>query len=203
MCISFSPMQRFKKYHFDKKTTDNLTVQKFCFIPLEFLGWPSYFWIMSRCVAMVYRLVTYISWSSHFALCFIEVKWFCILCIKTEPLGCAPSEAQPSEDSDQPGHPPSLCCPHEETLGPLATHLAHSEDPDQTGRIPSLGWAHTFCWFCHVAAHYSFKVWFGKAILSVLAHLSFRQYSQAPSVCDPLFKHLENHWAIKKMCKVA
>ena len=30
-------------------------------------------------------------------------------------------ESVPSEDSDQPGHSPSLislCCPHEETLGP-------------------------------------------------------------------------------------
>ena len=31
------------------------------------------------------------------------------------------NECAPSEDSDQPGHPPSLislCCPHEESLGP-------------------------------------------------------------------------------------
>ena len=35
---------------------------------------------------------------------------------KTNKMTCAPSE-----DSDQPGYPPSLislCCPHEETLGP-------------------------------------------------------------------------------------
>ena len=35
---------------------------------------------------------------------------------KTNKVACAPSE-----DSDQPGHPPSLislCCPHEETLDP-------------------------------------------------------------------------------------
>ena len=35
---------------------------------------------------------------------------------KTNKMTCAPSE-----DSDQPGHPPSLTslrCPHEETLGP-------------------------------------------------------------------------------------
>ena len=34
---------------------------------------------------------------------------------KTNKMACVPSE-----DSDQPGHPPSLislCCPHEETLG--------------------------------------------------------------------------------------
>ena len=35
---------------------------------------------------------------------------------KTNKIACAPSE-----DSDQPGHPPSLIslrCPHEESLGP-------------------------------------------------------------------------------------
>ena len=35
---------------------------------------------------------------------------------KSSKMACAPSE-----DTDQPGHPPSLislCCPHEETLGP-------------------------------------------------------------------------------------
>ena len=41
-------------------------------------------------------------------------------------------------------------------LGPLATHWMHSEDSDQTEQMPSwsessLG-AHSFCWFCHVAA---------------------------------------------------
>ena len=42
-------------------------------------------------------------------------------------------------------------------LGSLATHWAHNEDSDQTARMPgwsesSLG-AHSFCLFCHVAAH--------------------------------------------------
>ena len=35
---------------------------------------------------------------------------------KTNKMACAPSE-----ESDQPGNPPSLislCCPHEESLGP-------------------------------------------------------------------------------------
>ena len=32
---------------------------------------------------------------------------------KTNKMTCAPNE-----DSDQPEHPPRLCCPHEETLGP-------------------------------------------------------------------------------------
>ena len=46
----------------------------------------------------------------------------------------------PSEDTDQPMHPPSLIslhCPHKETLGPH-THWAHCEDSDQTGWIPRL-----------------------------------------------------------------
>ena len=49
---------------------------------------------------------------------------------KTNKMVCASSE-----DSDQPGHLPSLislCCLHEERS--LATHKAHSEDSDQTGR---------------------------------------------------------------------
>ena len=44
---------------------------------------------------------------------------------KTHHLSCdmtkPTSDCAPSEDSDQPGHPPSLIslrCPHEESLGP-------------------------------------------------------------------------------------
>ena len=47
----------------------------------------------------------------------------------------------PSEDSDQPGHPPSLirgfAVRFLGRLGPNAFH-AHSEDSDQTGRMPRL-----------------------------------------------------------------
>ena len=65
-------------------------------------------------------------------------------------------------------------------FGSLATHWAHSEDSDQTGRMPRLIWvfagrtlillilscrwsesslgAHSFCWFCHVAAHIALRV---------------------------------------------
>ena len=59
----------------------------------------------------------------------------------------------PSEDSDQPGHLPSLIrvfagCPgwSESSLsawrklGSLATHWAHSKDSDQTGQMPRLIW---------------------------------------------------------------
>ena len=43
-------------------------------------------------------------------------------------------------------------------LGSLTTHQAHSEDSNQTVGCP--GWsessvgAHSFCWFCHVVAHF-------------------------------------------------
>ena len=60
------------------------------------------------------------------------------------------NDCAPSEDSDQPGHPPSLikvftvCM---KKLGSLATHWAHSEDSDKTGQMPrsilSLRWAHS------------------------------------------------------------
>ena len=44
----------------------------------------------------------------------------------------------PTEDSDQPGHPPSLIRVFAvawRKLGSLNTHWAHSEDSDQTGRM--------------------------------------------------------------------
>ena len=57
----------------------------------------------------------------------------------------------PREDSNQPGHPPSLirvfavCM---KILGSLAIHWAHSEYSDQADL--SLCWAHIlFCWFSH------------------------------------------------------
>ena len=59
-------------------------------------------------------------------------------------------------------------------LGSLATHWMHSKDSDQTWRMPRLirptgrmprlirpGWsesslgAYSFCWFCHVVAHFN------------------------------------------------
>ena len=67
----------------------------------------------------------------------------------------------PSEDSDQPGHPPSLirvfAWAQWEAKGQSFLH-ADSEDSSQTGRIAqaglSLRWAHMpFGWFYHEAAH--------------------------------------------------
>ena len=54
----------------------------------------------------------------------------------TNKMACAPSE-----DSDQPGHPPSLIrsslCAEWVAKDPSFLH-ADSEDSDQTGRIPRL-----------------------------------------------------------------
>ena len=51
---------------------------------------------------------------------------------------------RPDEDSDQPGHSPSLirvfAVRMKSNLESLATHWAHSEDSDQTGRMPRLIW---------------------------------------------------------------
>ena len=62
---------------------------------------------------------------------------------QNQQCGCAPSE-----DSDQPGHPPvwsesSLSAWR--NLGSLATHWVHSEDSDQTGRMPRLIWVFAGC----------------------------------------------------------
>ena len=84
------------------------------------------------------------------------------------------NECAPSEDSDQPGHPPiliSLCCPHEESLGPKLPIKRTAKTLTRLGRCPgwsesSLG-AHLFCWFCHVVAHFIFSgynvsIWYNK-----------------------------------------
>ena len=57
---------------------------------------------------------------------------------KTNKMACAPSE-----DSDQPGHLPSLIrvfAVRMMKLGPLPTYWAHTKDFDQTGQIPRLIW---------------------------------------------------------------
>ena len=65
----------------------------------------------------------------------------------------------PSEDSDQPGHPPSLIRASQYTKwvaeDPMSLN-ADSEDLSDladTQADPSLCWAQrSFCWFCHEAA---------------------------------------------------
>ena len=55
------------------------------------------------------------------------------------------NECAPIEDSDQPGHPPSLirvfavCM---KNLVPLTTHWAYSEDSDKTRQMPRLIWVY-------------------------------------------------------------
>ena len=52
-------------------------------------------------------------------------------------------DCAPSEDSDQPGHPPSLIrvlAVRMKKLGSLATHWAHSKDSDQSERMHRLIW---------------------------------------------------------------
>ena len=57
---------------------------------------------------------------------------------KTNKMTCAPSD-----DSDQPGHLPSLIrvfAIHMKKHWALATYWAHSKNSDQTGRMPRLIW---------------------------------------------------------------
>ena len=76
---------------------------------------------------------------------------------KTNKMTCAPSE-----DSDQPRHPPSLIrvfAVRLKNFGSLATciHWAPSEYSYQTARLRRLVWifAGCTCWFCHAAALFS------------------------------------------------
>ena len=58
---------------------------------------------------------------------------------KTNKMTCAPSE-----DSDQPGHPPSLSRVFDVcsmgSYGPKVSSCGHSKDSDQTGRMPRMIW---------------------------------------------------------------
>ena len=75
---------------------------------------------------------------------------------KTNEMTCAPSE-----DSDQPGHLPSMIrvfAVRMKKHWALSYPLSASEDSDQTGWMPKLIWVFTwrtghFCWFCHAVAH--------------------------------------------------
>ena len=72
------------------------------------------------------------------------------------------NECAPSEDSDQPGHPPSLIrvfAVRMKKAWVLSYPLSTSEDSDQTGRMPRLIWVfvgRTVIWLvCHEAAQFS------------------------------------------------
>ena len=72
------------------------------------------------------------------------------------------TKCAPSEDSDQPGHPPSLVgafAVRMKKAWVLSFPLSAQRRLIRLGRCPgwyesSLG-AHSFCWFCHVTAHMS------------------------------------------------
>ena len=70
-------------------------------------------------------------------------------------------------------------------LGSLATHWAHSEDSDQTGWTPSLG-AHSFCWFCHVAAQFMLCTLEVERICDGINHFVIKAWNLAQSWMDPL-----------------
>ena len=78
---------------------------------------------------------------------------------KTNKMICAPSE-----DSDQPGHPPSLIRVFAVRLKkarilsyPLSAHRRRWSDWADAQADLSLRWAYMpFCWFCHDAAHLTF-----------------------------------------------
>ena len=64
-------------------------------------------------------------------------------------------EYAPSEDSDQPGHPPSLITFHMKKAWVLSYLWSTQQRLIRLGRCQfSLG-AHPFCWFCHVLAQIS------------------------------------------------
>ena len=98
------------------------------------------------------------------------------------------NDCAPSEDSDQPGHPPSL-------IRVFAVHWMGSQRPkvsscgqrrlwsdwaDAQADESSLG-AHSFCWFCHVTAHM----------------VRPRSYSSRCSLIMPLGLHLLDVFALR------
>ena len=73
------------------------------------------------------------------------------------------NDCAPSEDSDQPGHPPSLTRVFAVRMK-KAWVLSYPLSAQQRLWSLSLRWAHMpFCWFCHEAAHIfrlkAFKFW--------------------------------------------
>ena len=93
----------------------------------------------------------------------------------------------PSEDSDQPGHPPSLIRVFAVRMKktwvlsyPLSAQRRLWSDWADAQADLSLRWAH-FCWFCHEAAHiivsYSYKVSINgenkQALLNLNIHTSY------------------------------
>ena len=114
------------------------------------------------------------SWDSS-----LNKVTFIIFIWKFEPLHDTTNKmtCAPSEDADQPGHPPNLtkvCAVRMKK--PLALSYpmsAHCENSDQNGRIPRLIWGfrwaqRSLCWYCHDAAyfikHYK-RIWYNLDIM--------------------------------------
>ena len=81
-------------------------------------------------------------WRPWRTVCLCPKKWDAMLIwaasCQNQQCGCAPSE-----DSDQPRHPPSLIrvfAVRMKKVWVLSSHSAHSEDSDQTGQMPRLIW---------------------------------------------------------------
>ena len=103
---------------------------------------------------------------------------------KTNKAACAPSE-----DSDQPGHPPSLIrvfAVHMKKPWALSYSLSAAKNLIRFGGCP--GWsesslcAYSFCWFCYVAAHFIVLVSVMENIISVCWRLVW-SWKQNPIFC--------------------
>ena len=92
------------------------------------------------------------------------------------------NDCAPSEDSDPPGHPPSLIrvfAVRVKKAWVLSYPISAQRRLIRMGRC--LGWsesslgAHSFCWFCHVAAHL-LLMYFKSGMLMSMLSPCFRVY---------------------------
>ena len=112
------------------------------------------------------------------------------------------NECASSEDSDQPGHPPSLikvfACAQWVAKNPSFLH-EDSKDSDQTGRMPrnlSLRWVHSFCWFCHVAAQIRKSCWEYRESVIWAATSQNQQSDCAPSEDSVFAVRMKKAWVL-------
>ena len=104
---------------------------------------------------------------------------------KTNKMACAPSE-----DSDQPGHPPSLIrvfAVHMKKAWVLSYPLsAQQSDWADALADPNLRWAHMpLCWFCHEAAQMMFGSRYLETVILTLMQI---EHCQA-NLCLRAFRH--------------
>ena len=94
----------------------------------------------------------------------------------------------PSEDSDHPGHLPSLIrvfAVRVKNLGSLATHWAHREDSDQTGWMPRLIWVFAGRTLILLVLSWggSYAVWIRTFILMALGNIQSTQANTLLRLC--------------------